>query len=185
MKDIARIWHGIDSWLRANAPGIANSPASAADEEEIAQVERTVGRRFPEDLRASLRIHNGQRPDRHAFLASWVLLGTSQMMETWRFLDDLARREDFSARDRDVIMTRNLGSSRHLLPSRRSWMRSVMAPQRAQRDDHDRSTRSTTLAPAGASPSMGRTRRPRSSSHQTPTIFHPRMAQISARILVC
>lgn len=103
MNDIARIWHGIDSWLRANAPRVAGCLAPGASAQDIARVERTFGRALPEDLRASLCIHDGQCRGCFPFLVNWELLGTSQMVETWRFLDDLARREDFSARDRDVI----------------------------------------------------------------------------------
>lgn len=103
MTGIERIWHDIDSWLRANAPRVEGCLAPGASERDIALVERTLGRALPDDLRVSLRFHDGQCRGCLPFLVNWELLGTARMVETWCFLDDLARREDFSTRDRDVV----------------------------------------------------------------------------------
>jgi cell wall assembly regulator SMI1 len=57
---VAESWARIDAWLAVHAPrsyGELNPPAS---EGAIAEAETRTGIRFPDDLRLSLAVHNGE-----------------------------------------------------------------------------------------------------------------------------
>jgi cell wall assembly regulator SMI1 len=54
------IWKRIDSWLEANAPVVFQSLQPGASDSQIQAVEDALSIQFPEDVRASYRIHNGQ-----------------------------------------------------------------------------------------------------------------------------
>lgn len=56
------IWDRIHVWLSANAPDVLESLAPGATDEDFRTAEEAMGVTFPDDVRASYRIHNGQRP---------------------------------------------------------------------------------------------------------------------------
>src|SRR5579884_1529995 len=56
------IWDIIEDWLAANTPWIYESLAPPATDDEIREAEVALGLTFPDDLRESYRIHNGQKP---------------------------------------------------------------------------------------------------------------------------
>lgn len=58
-SDIGESWQRVVSWLRAYAPVSHRALGDAASEEEIAAGEEKTGVRFPEDLRAYLKVNNG------------------------------------------------------------------------------------------------------------------------------
>ena len=63
------IWTRIENWLADNAPEILENLNPGATEEEIKRTEEFLGISFPEDVKDSDRIHNGQKsyfdtPDR-------------------------------------------------------------------------------------------------------------------------
>jgi cell wall assembly regulator SMI1 len=57
---VREIWTRIEAWLRAQVPSGADVLSPVAAEEEIAATERFLGVSFPEDVRASFRLHDGQ-----------------------------------------------------------------------------------------------------------------------------
>jgi cell wall assembly regulator SMI1 len=85
MRDL---WQRIGRALQAHAPDTATTLAPAATDQEIAALEAAIGLTLPADLRASLKIHNGQRDPSgcHWFTAEGVLLGTSEIAERWRMV---------------------------------------------------------------------------------------------------
>lgn len=58
-SDIGESWQRVVAWLREYAPVSHRALADAASEEEIAAVEEKIGVRFPDDLRAYLKVNNG------------------------------------------------------------------------------------------------------------------------------
>ncbi|MET8558248.1 SMI1/KNR4 family protein [Streptomyces sp. NPDC004959] len=58
-SDIGEAWQRVVSWLLEHAPVSHRALGAAANEEEIAAVEEKMGVRFPEFLRAYLKINDG------------------------------------------------------------------------------------------------------------------------------
>ncbi|MEV6263219.1 SMI1/KNR4 family protein [Streptomyces sp. NPDC051784] len=56
---VGESWQRVVSWLREYAPASHRALGAPASEEEIAAVEEKTGVRFPEDLRAYLKVNNG------------------------------------------------------------------------------------------------------------------------------
>jgi cell wall assembly regulator SMI1 len=57
---VREVWDRIESWCRANHPQLLQTLNTGASAQEIAALETAIGQPFPEDLVASLSIHNGQ-----------------------------------------------------------------------------------------------------------------------------
>ncbi|CAM5414317.1 hypothetical protein GCM10010329_86640 [Streptomyces spiroverticillatus] len=58
-SDVGESWQRVVSWLREYAPVSHRALGEAASKEEIAAVEEKIGVRFPEELRAYLKVNNG------------------------------------------------------------------------------------------------------------------------------
>jgi len=56
---MGRIWERIEAWLKINAPEILNRLEPGASQAEIENTAAILGVEFPEDFKASYRIHNG------------------------------------------------------------------------------------------------------------------------------
>ena len=54
------IWTRIEFWLKANAPQVLDTFNPGASESQIKAVEDTLLIQFPDDVKSSYRIHNGQ-----------------------------------------------------------------------------------------------------------------------------
>lgn len=88
------IWARIEAWLEANVPSGASVLSTGAADEEIADTERFLGVSFPEDFRASLRLHDGQCG------GPWLmwgcdLLSLAGIREQWSVWKDLLDRGTF------------------------------------------------------------------------------------------
>jgi len=57
MSNATEVWTGLDAWFatRTGAPLNTRPPASASD---VAELESTIGRALPDDLRGSLAVHD-------------------------------------------------------------------------------------------------------------------------------
>jgi cell wall assembly regulator SMI1 len=53
-------WNRLHTWFRKNAPDVLKVLRPGASESEIRETEQFLGITFPEDMRASYLIHNGQ-----------------------------------------------------------------------------------------------------------------------------
>jgi len=87
------IWDRIEAWLRANAPVIFESLRAGASAEALAEAERALGVTFPDDVRASYRIHNGA--DSTVFIEGWELLSLERIRDEWAAWKDLLDRGTF------------------------------------------------------------------------------------------
>ena len=100
------IWTRIENWLTDNAPEILENLNSGATEEEIKRTEEFLGVSFPEDVKDSYRIHNGQKscfdtPDRqqwdYCLIDYWHLLSLDRIKNdwgVWKELSDTGRLAD-------------------------------------------------------------------------------------------
>ena len=59
MRDL---WDRIERWLAANVPDMLEGLNPGATTQEIEETEAFLGVSFPDDVRASYLIHNGQAP---------------------------------------------------------------------------------------------------------------------------
>jgi cell wall assembly regulator SMI1 len=91
------IWQRIENWLLKNASFILEDLQPGASDAEIAHAERELGINFPEDVRESFRIHNGQFSQKHfqQFMARWgTLLSLEDVVIEWKLW-----KESFDAGD--------------------------------------------------------------------------------------
>jgi len=98
LDDVPMLWKRIEKALKAN-PTVKKSLKKGATEEQIAACEAALGVTFPPDLRASYRIHNGQKGESDGLLpegfaeldCEYVLLSLDEIAnewKTWKELDD-------------------------------------------------------------------------------------------------
>ena len=59
MQTMQAIWDRIEAWLSIHAPEVLDSLLTGVDDDDIQEIEAELGYQFPEDVRASLRLHNG------------------------------------------------------------------------------------------------------------------------------
>ena len=57
---IADLWRRLEAWLKTNAPTVLATLQAGASPEEIATTEAFLGVAFPDDVRASYLLHDGQ-----------------------------------------------------------------------------------------------------------------------------
>jgi len=81
------IWKRIEDWLNIHAPELTSLLQPGASEEEIQHTEALLSVTFPEDIKASYRIHNGSGgifPQSHFIVKSHALLSLKEMVDYWR-----------------------------------------------------------------------------------------------------
>jgi cell wall assembly regulator SMI1 len=76
--DVRRSWQRIDAWLAAHAPTLAGRLHPPATPAAIARAETRLGVGLPEELRASLEVHDGQQPGGEV-LGEWALLTCAEI----------------------------------------------------------------------------------------------------------
>ena len=89
-------WGRIERWLAGAAPEVLDSLQPGATDEQISNTEAALGVTFPEDVRASYRIHDGQYPDGPGLMDAWEFLSLSRIVAEWRIWKDLFDGGDFS-----------------------------------------------------------------------------------------
>ncbi len=70
MKDL---WTRLESWLSSNAPDLVDQLRPGADEQALSAVEQDLGLKLPDDLRASLAVHDGTE-ECAGLIGGWDLL---------------------------------------------------------------------------------------------------------------
>src|SRR5260370_26178902 len=81
------IWKRIEDWLNIHAPELTSLLQPGASEEEIQHTEALLSVTFPEDSKASYRIHNGSGglfPQSHFIVKSHALFSLQEMVDDWR-----------------------------------------------------------------------------------------------------
>jgi cell wall assembly regulator SMI1 len=92
---MTELWQRIENWLRSNAPSIAqglNPPASIA---EIQSTEKLLGIQFPDDVRQSYLLHNGQSQESPPMLEGWEWLSLERIRDEWTVWNELLQGGDF------------------------------------------------------------------------------------------
>ncbi len=69
-----KIWRSIEEYFRKNVPELYDCLNGPANNPEIAQFERKMCLILPEDLKLSLKIHNGECPNEGWIFSDWSLL---------------------------------------------------------------------------------------------------------------
>jgi len=90
-------WKRIESWLRDHAPVVLASLQPGADDAAIQKAERELNIKFPDDVRASFRIHDGQAGELEApmFIELWHLLSLDSVIQWWRMWKELLDAGEF------------------------------------------------------------------------------------------
>jgi cell wall assembly regulator SMI1 len=86
MHTIQMLWKGIDTWYRTKALSVWDpSSSKGVSEEEIAHAETALGVSFPDDFKASYRIHNGGCP-----LPAWPegLTSLNRIVGVWQMFKE-------------------------------------------------------------------------------------------------
>ena len=92
MKDV---WQRIDKWLEVNAPQILDTLQPGASDEEIHEVEDFLSIEFPDDVKDSYRIHNGQSAGDVGFINGLEFLSLERIKDEWGIWKGLLDSGDF------------------------------------------------------------------------------------------
>jgi cell wall assembly regulator SMI1 len=84
-------WERIERWLRQHAPEAFDALRPPASPEEIAGLERLIGTALPDDYRASLRRHDGQKAVDHLFDV-WELSPIKSVASHWTNMCEVERQ---------------------------------------------------------------------------------------------
>ena len=98
-------WERIEAHLQKHATVKEHSQPflnPGATDEEIVSAESSVGVRFPEDFRASLKRHNGQARY-EVVVGMGALLSTQEIVEQWSVWKELLDEGSFQDDDMDVV----------------------------------------------------------------------------------
>ncbi|WP_391557905.1 SMI1/KNR4 family protein [Robertmurraya sp.] len=93
------LWERMESWIKDHAPDVLEDLNPGASESEITELETALGVTLPEDLKESLRIHNGQSGDSQWLVAGWELLSTQRILDEWNVWKELNDKESFKEWD--------------------------------------------------------------------------------------
>src|SRR5260370_42054291 len=81
------IWKRSGDWLNIHRPELTSLLQAGASEEDIQHTETLLNVTFPEDIKASYRIHNGSGglfPHSHFIVKSHALFSLQEMVDDWR-----------------------------------------------------------------------------------------------------
>jgi cell wall assembly regulator SMI1 len=92
MRDV---WQRIDKWLAVNAPQILDILQDGASEEEISETEQFLSVEFPDEVKDSYRIHNGQSRGDVGFINGIEFLSLARMRDEWACWKDILDSGDF------------------------------------------------------------------------------------------
>lgn len=95
------IWHRIEQWLAIHAPTVLADLQPGASEQAIAQAEKLLEITFPEDVKTSFRLHNGQTSNSPWMLDGWEFLSLDRICDEWSVWKDLHDSGDFA----DILST--------------------------------------------------------------------------------
>jgi cell wall assembly regulator SMI1 len=92
------LWTRIESSLSRGAPEVLRSLRKGATDAAIRKVEAAIGVRFPADLAASFRIHDGQRAEAPDMTDGFALLPLARVLAEWRTWQRLDQSGEFRSR---------------------------------------------------------------------------------------
>lgn len=88
-NSIHDLWNRLETWLVANDPASLKTLQPGASEEEIEHTEGFLSVRFPDDFKASYRIHNGQEKFAQGLLHEREFLSLERIRDDWKVWKDL------------------------------------------------------------------------------------------------
>src|SRR2546421_31964 len=83
------VWKRIESWLNGNAPEILSDLLPGATGKKLRSTEKILGVEFPDDVKSSYRIHDGQQGQSSPLMGEWQLLSLEDMVSQWKIMKDL------------------------------------------------------------------------------------------------
>jgi cell wall assembly regulator SMI1 len=92
---IEELWTRLETWLDANAPALVPTLQPGASEAEIQQTEAFLCVQFPDDFKASYRIHNGQENYADGLLYGREFLSLERIRDEWKVWKELLDGGDF------------------------------------------------------------------------------------------
>jgi cell wall assembly regulator SMI1 len=79
------VWKRIHAWLDANAPADYGQLRPGVIADAIQAAEKSMGLKLPADIKASYRVHDGQRKEPGLIGGEgWCLLSLKEMVKLWR-----------------------------------------------------------------------------------------------------
>jgi cell wall assembly regulator SMI1 len=90
------LWNRIETWLEENAPDVRGSLLPGATEKAIRAAEKAMGIDFPEDVKESYRVHNGQHELGAPLMGEWQLLSLKDMVRQWKVMKKLVASGAFA-----------------------------------------------------------------------------------------
>jgi cell wall assembly regulator SMI1 len=92
---IGDIWQRIDKWLGINATEVLHMLQPGASEAEIRETEEFLSVEFPDDVKDSYLIHNGQSSSNIGIINGLEFLSLRRIREEWTNWKDLSDSGDF------------------------------------------------------------------------------------------
>jgi cell wall assembly regulator SMI1 len=93
------IWARIESWIRRNAPQVLDVLHPGASDVQIAELEEVLSIEFPEDFKASYRLHNGQSTYGYGLINGCELLSLERIRDEWQVWKTLLESGTFQTED--------------------------------------------------------------------------------------
>ncbi|MBN2534841.1 MAG: SMI1/KNR4 family protein [Spirochaetales bacterium] len=90
------IWDRIESWLKKEAPGVNVRLLPGAADNEIHVLEEFLHITFPDDVKASFKIHNGQHDLAVPLIGDWQLFSLIGVERDWKLMKKMYDKGDFS-----------------------------------------------------------------------------------------
>ncbi len=91
-----QIWARLEAWLQANAPEMLEMLQPGALDEQIVATERALGIQFPDVVRQSYRIHNGQTDYGYGLINGRELLSLERIQQEWEVWYELLTGGEFA-----------------------------------------------------------------------------------------
>ncbi|MEA5465228.1 SMI1/KNR4 family protein [Leptothoe sp. PORK10 BA2] len=93
------IWERIENWLRVNAPQVFEVLQPGASDAQIAELENFLSIQFPEDIKTSYRIHDGQSTFDYGLINGRELLSLERIRSEWQVWKELLDSGTFQNKD--------------------------------------------------------------------------------------
>lgn len=95
MTDIQTSWERISAWLLVHAPKVYVSLRPGASEENIAAAETALSVKFPDSVRASFALHDGQEEEAPGLINGCELLSLERMIDESSIWTELLQEGEF------------------------------------------------------------------------------------------
>ncbi len=91
------IWKRIEKWLEQHLSNMSKGLSPAATDEQIRSAEQLLGVKFPDDMKESFSIHDGQSGRATPLVGEWQLFSLKYMVSDWQAMKELFDAGDLSS----------------------------------------------------------------------------------------